>query len=295
MSSEGRHGPPAVVVFTDDTDDESGPGPGADILPRLSLPHPEAVASAVADAALEQGRNAPILESRPAVRLRNGTLYSGQWSTELQHGEGVLDIPGGNRYCGHFRDGLFDGHGHFASFDGTYEGQWVKGHADGLGTFVSDSGRKYVGSWHRDRRVGTGTEEEADGSRYEGEFRSDKRHGRGEYRDKDGGTYTGEFTWGEKEGSGTCRWIDGQVYVGEWQRGKMHGQGTLSRADGSSYDGYFFHGQQEGQGIAKWPNNISHRGGWRAGLRHGAGIAIDAEGREAPGRWLDGKLLHADL
>ena len=67
---------------------------------------------------------------------------------------------------------------HYSSGN-MYEGDWVDGKIEGVGTLTYTDGDRYVGSWSDGQMHGTGTYYYASGDIYEGEWRADKRHGGG--------------------------------------------------------------------------------------------------------------------
>ena len=133
-----------------------------------------------------------------------------------------LTLPGGDRYEGGLRDGLFEGEGdlHFANGN-RYIGTFRLGRKQGNGTFIFANGDKYVGEFVQNQRHGHGVYTYRDGSRYEGEFRSGLRNGKGRYTYKTGGEYIGEFKDGKKTGRGTHLFADGNTLDGYWREDRF--------------------------------------------------------------------------
>ena len=191
-------------------------------------------------------------------------LYTGEWDkkNERPNGTGtfVLDDIDGT-YEGEWVDGVAEGQGTITWDSGShYEGEWKDGMRNGQGTYTSTEGDGYVyeGEFKNNERSGNGTmtwEDSRDGSScvYEGEFKNDEYSGKGVLTwKKDGevtGTYEGDFADGWINGSGTYTWPSGMSYKGEVKNGKMDGKGVLTYADGSVYEGEFVHGQKNGEGI----------------------------------------------
>ena len=87
----------------------------------------------------------------------------------------------------------------------------IKGDCEnGQGSYIYDSGSKYVGEWKDGNWNGQGTFTWPIGSKYVGEWKD-----------------------GNRNGQGTFTYADGRKYVGEWKDGNWNGQGTFTYADGS--------------------------------------------------------------
>ena len=110
----------------------------------------------------------------------------------------------------------------------------IKGDCEnGQGTYIYDSGSKYVGEYKDGWRDGQGTYIYDSGSKYVGEWKDGEMNGQGTYTYDSGSKYVGEWKDGEMNGQGTYTWANGDKYVGEWKDGKQNGQGTYTYADGS--------------------------------------------------------------
>lgn len=105
--------------------------------------------------------------------------------------------PGGERYEGQFKDGLFNG----------------------LGTLIDSNGNKYSGFWLDGTFNGCGSTITHKGGHYEGEFKNGCRNGNGILRYSDGTIYSGEFSQGNIQGRGTMSFPNGFKYEGNWERG----------------------------------------------------------------------------
>ena len=117
------------------------------------------------------------------------------------------------------------------------------------GTYVWDSGEKYVGDWKDDKRNGQGTNTYADGDKYVGDWQNDVMHGQGTYTYPGGDKYVGEFKDGLRNGQGTNTFANGDKYVGELQDDKRKGQGTYTYDNGSKEVGTFENDKLNGYAI----------------------------------------------
>ena len=97
-----------------------------------------------------------------------------------------------------------------------------------FGTYIYDSGAKFVG-----------------------EFLDNKSHGQGTYTWANGDQYIGEFRLGSVHGQGTLTFANGDKYVGEWRDDQMHGKGKYLSEEGE-YDGHWEAGLREGQVRERW-------------------------------------------
>ncbi len=117
-----------------------------------------------------------------------------------------------------------------------------------FGSYVFDSGGKYVGEWKDDKFSGQGAYRFPDGDTYLGEYKDNRRHGQGTYTFADGEKYVGEFKDGKYSGQGTLTYVDGNKYTGEYRDDKKHGKGIFIFANGNQYIGEFKDGKYNGQG-----------------------------------------------
>ncbi|HOC61122.1 MAG TPA: caspase family protein [Smithellaceae bacterium] len=137
----------------------------------------------------------------------------------------------------------------------------IEGNCDnGMGTFVSSDGTKYVGEFKNGKYNGQGIWTSADGGRYVGHFKDQYFNGQGTWTYADGRRYVGEFKDGNFNGQGTWAQADGGRYVGEFKNGKYNGQGTRMYADGSRYVGEFKEYKYHGQGAYTWPDGVVFEG-----------------------------------
>jgi hypothetical protein len=81
---------------------------------------------------------------------RDGLFYEGEWKAGLMHGQGRLQLPGGDEYVGEFRVGQASGSGRYIDASGEiYEGPFADGRRHGRGTTTLPNGRSYRSLWTR--------------------------------------------------------------------------------------------------------------------------------------------------
>ena len=158
----------------------------------------------------------------------------------------------------------------------------------GQGTYVWDTGSKYVGKWKDSEEHGQGTWTN-DGRKYVGEYKNGKKHGQGTYTWPNGEKYVGEFKNGQVDGHGTSTFPTGTKYVGEFEGGIRNGQGTLTRADGGKYVGEFLDGQKNGQGTFTWTSGEKYVGEFKSGTQHGQGTVTWPNGKKWVGKFIENK------
>ena len=108
---------------------------------------------------------------------------------------------------------------------------------DGRGTFVWNSGNKYVGQFRRGKRDGQGIFTWANGDKYIGEYQAGKMNGVGTYVFKNGEKYEGEYKQNQRDGYGVYTWPNGMRYEGEYKGGYKEGQGKFTFANGQIMNG----------------------------------------------------------
>lgn len=109
---------------------------------------------------------------------------------------------------------------------------------NGFGTWVWDSGSKYVGDFKNDMCHGKGTYTWYNGDVYVGDYMYDKCHGEGTSTYANGMKYSGQFLEGKKHGKGLLTYPNGMKYIGEFKDDMFNGVGTLT-LDGNSIKGIF--------------------------------------------------------
>lgn len=106
---------------------------------------------------------------------------------------------------------------------------------NGLGTYLWDSGDKYVGEFSNGLPNGEGLITTADGDIYKGGIKNSKFHGNGEWSRANGDVYVGEFYDNDPHGSGVYEASDGRTIEGTFTKGKLTA-GILISQDGSATD-----------------------------------------------------------
>jgi hypothetical protein len=183
----------------------------------------------------------------------------------------VVTFPGGDRYEGEMRDGLFSG----------------------VGVLSSVNGDRYEGAFRDDMKEGKGTLKFANGDRYTGEFHNDMMHGRGSMVYQNKGRYVGEFRNGRRHGVGTLTFPNGDRYEGAFDEDNRTGQGTYYFAEGSKYVGEFLNGKRHGKGRYEYVGGGEYVGEFRDGRKHGLGECVYPGGERVKGYWTDDKFERA--
>ena len=110
-----------------------------------------------------------------------------------QHGEGSYYAVDGTIKTGIWKDGTYQGKTDV--INGCIYGDC----SSGYGTYVWESGEKYVGNWTNNRRNGQGTNYFVNGERYEGEWKGSLKHGNGADIFANGDIYIGQYKFGTKK------------------------------------------------------------------------------------------------
>lgn len=153
---------------------------------------------------------------------------------------------------------------------------------NGLGTYVSFDGTKFVGGFEQ----GRATKRYISGTCLQGNC----TNGHGTYAFSDGSKYVGDFKNGRPNGKGTKTWAIGFSYTGEFKDGRdigkgkytpparrnlsqatclegdcNNGQGTIMYENDTKYIGQFTYGQPHGKGIYYWRTGEALDGWFRNG------------------------------
>jgi TPR repeat protein len=199
-------------------------------------------------------------------------------------GKARFDWPDGRRYDGMFVDGQPDGIGSELLPDGTrYRGHWYRGQRHGVGTLELPDGGRYEGDFSRGERAGLGIYVGAADS-YDGEWLADAPHGIGTFNYPDGSRYQGEWIDGRRSGWGAYE-RGGSGYEGEWYNDVPHGFGTASEQTGYEYDGSWQAGERHGYGKTATRAGTAYEGTWVGDARHGFGRDIKPSGADYLGEW----------
>ena len=171
-------------------------------------------------------------------------LYSGDWSSDLPHGQGVF-VTAALFYAGDFVSGERSGTGSIV-MKGTgerYDGSVVNGVREGQGRMTSSWGH-YSGAWKDNQRHGVGRWEyrrRAIPSHfptlrtsptlylnvYQGSFVNDQASGQGQHAYWDGSHYEGGHHQLLPHGRGVMTYANRDQFVGDWVKGQRQGQGRV--------------------------------------------------------------------
>lgn len=133
-------------------------------------------------------------ETVQATEVETNGKYTGSRVNGKKYGTGTYVWANGNTYEGEFSDDLMHGKGKLNIIGkGTYEGDFVAGKKSGQGTFVFANGDIYTGSWLDDKMNGDGKYTFVNGDSYSGLFANNMFNGKGTYYVKGGNSYSG--TW----------------------------------------------------------------------------------------------------
>ncbi|MBW7857581.1 MAG: hypothetical protein H3C43_04640 [Leptonema sp. (in: Bacteria)] len=100
----------------------------------------------------------------------------------------------------------------------------------GTGTYIYETGDRFVGPFEKGKRQGTGVMEYSNGDRYAGEYDKDIRHGNGTYKFANNDIYEGRFKNGLREGKGNYTFAEtGEVFEGEFAKDGATAKGFIKR------------------------------------------------------------------
>jgi hypothetical protein len=262
----------------------------------------------------------------------NGDWYRGDWLEDKKHGQGTYQYKNGDKYVGQYKNDKQDGEGIMYYADGTtLKGYWsngvyagtakpgynattgcISGDCDnGYGTWVWESGDKYVGNWKNLQREGSGTYYFSNGDVYIGEWKNGKFEGYGTYTYKSGkkdqgywsaNTFLGanKTNTNVKSGciSGDCdngygTWVfeSGEKYVGNWVNMKRKGFGTNYWVSGDWYRGDWLDDKKNGQGTYQYKNGDKYVGQYLNDKMDGEGTFFYANGTVQKGFWANGSYV----
>jgi hypothetical protein len=216
---------------------------------------------------------------RGPVKLKDGSVYVGQWLQGRRNGKGRLYTADGGLMEGYWNGLLHLKGREIHSTGDMYEGGYSEGKKQGFGLFEDLSKKNsYEGEWMGDKKHGRGIEHIEDGSVFEGNFANDQKSGNGVFKWATGEVFEGEFRDNVIHGRGKYVWkADTKWYDGEWQDGKMHGKGKFIN-EGKEYEGDFEADKKHGQGVYKWDGNM-YEGDFADNKMHGKGY-LTMKGKE---------------
>lgn len=239
--------------------------------------------------------------------------YEGECKDGLAHGKGTA--KGVDHYVGEFYSGTIHGNGVYTWANGTtYNGEWYRGHRNGIGTFVFKREnisviRTYenvnAGKWVGDKYivkgifVNSGFLKDCSGkfssicdkleklSRSSSDNDSARPRAACKVIDQDiSANYRGDCRNGLAHGQGLA--YDKDAYVGSFVSGKKQGVGAYRWENRNRYEGDWFADLAHGKGIKRWANGDRYDGEWKGDKQHGKGVLTWADGQRYDGEWRDG-------
>ena len=192
-----------------------------------------------------------------------------------------------------------------------YEGEFVNGAREGVGTYIKINGDKYTGQWKQDKLDGYGIFEWFDGVKYEGQYKNGLQDGSGTYTFLNGNTYEGEWIKDVMD-YGTMTYVkQGVTYKGYWKEQKWHGQGLYTFKSGETFEGQFSMGELDhgnydhsngDKFFGKYKNGKryygtfyykslgdEYKGYFKNDIRNGQGLYTYKNGDTHQGQWIDDK------
>ncbi|CBZ55235.1 putative phosphatidylinositol-4-phosphate 5-kinase [Neospora caninum Liverpool] len=230
--------------------------------------------------------------ARPAVTLKSGAVYEGQWKDPHRDGQGKLSWPDGETYEGSFKKDECSGEGTWSDGKGNvFEGQWQHNRINGTGKFTHADGSVYEGQWTDDMKHGKGKEMWGDGTVYEGSFEKGDKQGKGSITFPDGSKYVGSFAKDFFAGKGVYTWANGRTYEGEWKDGYMHGNGVYKWPQGqfSKYEGPYEQSMKSGPGKLFLRDGRIYVANFVKNKMDGEVVEISPSGKKRKGIWKEGK------
>ncbi len=170
--------------------------------------------------------------------------------------------------------------------------QCIEGNCyDGKGTYVYQSGAKYVGQFKGGKIHGQGILYFSNGNKYIGNWENQYREGEGRLVFINGDEYIGHFRKSKFNGRGTMTFANGDRYKGDWVDDIQHGTGKYYFANGDRYEGAFDRGKFNGQGTMYYEDGARFVGTWKNNKKNGQGTFYKTDGREVAGFWENGNYV----
>ena len=193
--------------------------------------------------------------------------YVGTMKNGMMH-KGTLTFTNGTIYTGEFKNNLEHGQGELRYADGAiYVGGWLNGERTGRGTMTYANGDIYRGSWKDDKMHGVGTMTYVNGDTYRGgDWKDDKMHGVGMMTYANGDTYLGQWIDGKRIGKGTMTYTNGEKYIGNWGVSPSFDDVVLDPP--FNVDQANRNGLPNGHGVY-YTRDYSSQGNWVNGIAHG--------------------------
>ena len=153
----------------------------------------------------------------------SGNKYVGQWKESMYNGEGTLYKADGTKQAGIWKDNVYQGQSqdNYGCISGNC--------SNGTGTYIFQSGDKYIGSFKNSEYSGQGTFFFASGDKYVGEWSNNTYNGQGSYTfAADNRKYVGEWRDGKQNGYGSMYYANGTVETGTWKDGAFVGTSNVN-------------------------------------------------------------------
>ena len=174
-----------------------------------------------------------VLKNEALLTFPDGCKYIGMTKKDpkdnkklMPHGLGFAMWPDKQSYKGQFKNGTFDGWGHYTTPDShEFIGIWKAGFI-AKGEWKKNDGQHYVGDFKKSKFHGTGTMNYSGNYKHEGQWKDNVPNGKGKI------TYLKDFEENEK----------GTVWKGIFKDGQMHGKFEITFSDGDIIDSVFVNG-----------------------------------------------------
>ena len=173
------------------------------------------------------------LKNEALITFPDGCKYTGMTKKDpknnkklIPHGLGFAIWPDKQSYKGQYKNGTFDGWGHYTAPNShEFIGVWKAGFI-AKGEWKKNDGQHYVGDFKKSQFHGTGTMNYSGNYKYEGQWKDNVPNGKGKI------TYLKDFEENEK----------GTVWKGIFKDGQMHGKFEITFSDGDIIDSVFVNG-----------------------------------------------------
>lgn len=137
------------------------------------------------------------------IYYQNGSRYEGEFDDGYRHGKGIMYYTNGNFYDGEWKNNCKNGWGtmNWKNCCQKYEGTWKHDMPNGFGSYLwllnnsehSFLRNRYEGNFVNGTRQGLGTYYYANGSKYEGDWNDNIKEGCAIFTEENGNVITGFF------------------------------------------------------------------------------------------------------
>jgi hypothetical protein len=240
----------------------------------------------------ETGHNEQIVFSNEMMKSNN-SIYFGEKNklNNLAEGRGFLYFSSGTYYFGYFKNDVFlDGFGKTINQKGsTYIGQFKNGLANGVGKLASFNGNIYQGFWTNNKLDGFGIVSIKNGKNFIGEISEGFFTGYGIMKYKNGNLYKGKLKEGKLDDIGMLEYANKKKYVGEFREGYKSGYGIMTWPNGEKFEGNWNKDTFK-FGFYYWPSGNVYVGNFSNDGVNGYGSFYSSLlGTIESGIWKDGK------